>query len=67
MLLGIYYIILGTYSQDNWMDISDTSFSYLIYINLGSLVPERHKSISPLPTPVSMMYMWPLAHFFNNL
>jgi hypothetical protein len=67
MLSGIYYIILRTYSQDNWRDTLDTSFSYLISINFSSLVPERDKSISPLPTPVSMLYMWPLAHFFNNL
>jgi len=37
------------------MDILDTSFSYLISINLSSLVPERNKSISPLPTPVSIL------------
>ena len=67
MLLGGYYNILGTYSQDNWMDVLDTSFSYLISINLSSLVPERNKSISPLPTPVSTLYMWPLAQFFKNL
>ena len=67
MLLGIYYKILETYSQDNWMDVLDTSFTYLISINLNSLVPERNKSISPLPTPVSTLYTWPLAQYFKNL
>jgi hypothetical protein len=48
------------------MDTLDTSFSYVISISLSSLVPERNKSISLLPTPVSTLYVWPLAHFFQE-
>lgn len=58
ILLWIYYTILGTYSQDNWMDVLDTSFSYF---NLHKLkqpcTREKQEHLSPSYTSFNVVHV----------
>jgi hypothetical protein len=65
LLLIIYHKILWTYSQDNYMEVSNTSFFYIFSINFNSLVPVTTASI-PFFVPVWILYLQPPGHFFSN-